>query len=243
VNSQTLSSQTGPAFLIGGIGLVLGAIGIFGQLQKSMNNILHIKVGPDAGLKRIIRQKIVSLGLVGLICFLVMVSLLASALTSTLAANLLSSGFWLGTADFGLSLLVFSVLLTLLYRTLPEVKLPWKVLFKTSLVVALFFSLGKTVLGAIIGNNSSISAFGAAGSLIALLLWIFYSGQIIYLGTAAIAIHAEKHPLEMRPKYKGKKGVLRVRKIEEPLATATMNERLKHKFAKGWKEGWQKKKG
>lgn len=241
LENQTLSDSTGVAFLIGAVGLILGALGIFGQLQKSLDNILGVKVGPGAGLERLIRQRLISLGLVGVIAFLLLVSLVAS----TVAAELVSrvnqeavAGIMVGLLDFLVSLLVFTVLLALLYRTLPEVRLPWRLLFSVSALVALFFSAGKTILGLIIGGNDSITAFGAAGSLIALLLWVFYSGQVIYLGASGISLYAERHNIKMEPKYPGKRGVLRIREVEEPL-DASISKKVKRKFVKGIKKGWK----
>ena len=241
IQNQTLSSKTGAAFFIGTVGLILGAIGIFGQLQKSIDALLHVKTGPDAGFAPVFKQKLLSLGLVGAIVFLLMVSLVASALIPSSGGSgpgQLSGAIYTG-ADFLLSTVVLSALFMLLYRTLPEVKLPWGLLFKTSLIVALLFAVGKVVLGLIIGNNANITAFGAAGSLIALLLWIFYSGQIVYLGAAGMALYVERHNLSMEPRYKGKRGVMRWWRVEEPVQK-TLPEKLVDKFAKGLTDGLKK---
>jgi membrane protein len=243
LSHETLSSKAGVAFLVGTVGLVLGAIGIFGQLQKSLDSILHIKVGPGAGWKSIIKQKAIALGLVGVVCFLLLVSLVASAIIASITHhyNSAAAGFLFNLADFLVSVFVFAILLTLIYRNLPEVKLPWGILFKTSLIVAIFFSVGKSILGLIIGNNSNISAFGAAGSLIALLLWIFYSGQVIFLGVAGIAVYADTHIVPFTPRYPGKKGVLRVEMVEKPL-TNSLLELTKRKFKEGFKKGLKQEK-
>jgi membrane protein len=244
LDHQTLSSKTGPAFIIGGVGLVLGAIGIFGQLRKGLDNILHVKIGPDARWRPILKQKIISLALVGVICFLLLISLVASAMTSSLTHHFDSSAtsFLFQLADYLVSVFVFTVLLTAVYRTLPEVKLPWKILFTTSLIIAVMFSLGKSVIGLIIGNNGSITAFGAAGSLIALLLWIFYTGQIIYMGASGISVYAETHDVPFVPRYGGKRGVLRVKQVEEPLGDSSITNTIKQGFIKGFKKGLKSKK-
>lgn len=243
LNAEYLAGKTGPAFTIGIIGLVLGAIGIFGQLQKSLNDILHVKVGPTAGLRAVVKQKLLSLSLVGIVCFLLLVSLVAST-TITLLTNQINeeaiSGPLSLLLDFIISVVILATLLTLLYRTLPAVKLPWKVLYMASLGVAVLFALGKIVLGLIIGQNTTVTAFGTAGSLIALLLWIFYSGQIIYLGAAGINIYVQKHNLVMKPRYGGSKGVVKLRLVEEPLNFSLLRT-LKKKFTRGIKKGWNKK--
>lgn len=220
INNQNLSGRAGLAFFIGTAGLILGAIGIFGQLQKSFNAILHVKTGPDAGFSAKLRQKAISLALVGVVAFMLLVSLVASAAV-TAATSFVSdgaiTGFIFTLLDLVVSALVLGVLLAMVYRTLPDIKLPWKPLFGASMVVAALFSVGKIALGAIIGNNSSVTAFGAAGSLVALLLWVFYSGQIVYLGASGISLYADTHKVRLVPRYAGERGVLRVRKVEEPL--------------------------
>lgn len=241
VNSTYLESKAGIAFLIGGVGLVLAAIGIFGQMQKSFNGIFKVKTGPDAGLKTVFKQKFLSLGLIGVVSFMFLISLLASAAIAVATSSFsgqFSFALPLRLIDFLVSLLVLSFLLTVVYRTLPVIKLPWKVLFVASFFVALFFTLGKTILSQIIAQNSSVSAFGAAGSLIALLLWIFYSAQLIYLGASGASLFAQKNNLKLKPRYSGEKGVLRVKSVEEPLEKP-LSQKLWEDFRESLKKAWR----
>lgn len=240
LSAQGLGSKTSVAFWVGGIGLVLAAIGIFGQLQKSLNEILHVKAGPGAGKKPLVRQKIISLILVGVLCILLLASLFASALVSALAHGAgrgLLFSLLFHFIDVVVSLIILGLMLTLLYRTLPIIKVDWGVLMRASLIVALFFSIGKLVLGIIIGRNSSVSAYGAAGSLIALLLWIFYSGQILYLGAAGIRLYLDSHPQKIQPRYAGEDSVMKIERREKPLKT-TLSHKLMDKFFAGATRGW-----
>lgn len=237
LEKQDLAGNAGIAFFIGAVGLVLAAIGIFGQLQKSLNAILGVKAGPGAGLRAKFKQKATALALVGVTAFMLIVSLVASAFISTLTSGA-GSGILFTLLDFLSSVLVLGALLTLLYRTLPDVKLPWKPLFTTSIVVALFFSVGKILLGMIIGNNSTVSAYGAAGSLVALLLWVFYSGQIVYLGASGISLYADSRKLKLVARYGGEKGVLRVRRVEEPLEKPFWQEFFED-FWQSAKDAWR----
>lgn len=241
LSAQGLGSKTGLAFWVGGIGLVLAAIGIFGQLQKSLNEILHVKAGPGAGRKPLIRQKLISLILVGVVCILLLASLFASALVSTLA-NGAGHGFLFSllfhVLDIVVSLIILGLMLTLLYRTLPAIKIAWGVLMSASLIVALFFSIGKLVLGIIIGRNSSVSAYGAAGSLIALLLWVFYSGQIMYLGAAGIRLYLDSHPQKIQPRYAGESTVMRIERREKPFKIP-LGHKISNKFLAGIRRGWR----
>lgn len=242
ITNQTLSGKTTVSFAIGIIGLILGAIGIFGQLQKSIDRILHVKIGPDAGLKPIVKQRLISLGMVGVIIFVLIVSLVASAAISFLTSGMTESfitGFLLRMSDFIVSVIILSLLLSVFYRILPDIKVPWRPLFIASLVVAVLFSIGKIVLGIIIGNNSNITAFGAAGSLIALLLWVFYSGQIVFLGAAGLSLYIESNDIEVEPKYKGKRGVVRLKQTEEPVIRG-VHDKVTGKIKDGLRRGWTK---
>lgn len=238
LSSQGLGAKTGLAFWVGGIGLVLAAIGIFAQLQQSLNAILHVRAGPDAGRKPLIRQKLVSLALVGLICILLLASALASTLISSLGGAHGAEHFLFLVVDILVSVAVLGLAISLLYRFLPAIKIAWGVIFKASFIVALMFTIGKLVLGIIIGRNGTISAYGAAGSLIALLLWIFYSGQIFYLGAAALSIYLDDHPAKLAPRYGARDGVLRISRQARPLR-AGLSARLAEKFAGGLSRGWR----
>jgi membrane protein len=240
LNSQSLQTGAGPSFVIGIVGLVLVAIGIFGQLQKSLNSILHVKVGPDAGKIAIVKQRLVSLAIVGVISFMLLVSLIASTGISALSHHFHhgpATGFFFQVLDALVSFVVFTLLLAIIYRTLPDVRAPFKPILVTSAIVAILFAIGKSILGLVIGNNSSITAFGAAGSLIALLLWIFYSGQILYMGAVGLSYYVDTHNIILQPRYGGKRGVLHIRRVEEPLPQSEMAQQIKSKFVKGLKNG------
>lgn len=240
LSAQGLGSKTSLAFWVGGIGLVLAAIGIFGQLQKSLNEILHVKTGPGAGKKPLIRQKLIALVLVGVVCALLLASLFTSAFISALASS--AGHGWAFSLlfhfiDVVASLVILGLALSVLYRTLPAIKIAWGVLLKGSLIVALLFSIGKLVLGIIIGRNGAVSAYGAAGSLIALLLWIFYSGQIMYLGAAGIRLYLDSHPEKIQPRYEGKDSVMKIVRCEKPFKKPA-GARAVDKFFAGAARGW-----
>lgn len=234
LSNQNLAGKTTIAFVIGGVGLVLSAIGIFGQLQKSFAAIMRIKAELPGGPKKYIKTKLLALGLVALLSLLLIASLVASTLISAVAAGILFT-----LADFALSVLVLCLVFALLYRTLIDIKIAWKPLFTTSLVVAILFTVGKILLGIVIGNNAGVSAFGAAGSLIALLLWIFYLGQIIYLGVSGLSLYLENHPTAVKPKYPG--STFKVEIIKRPLGNQ-LTENVLKKFKDGVSKGLKQKK-
>lgn len=240
-DNQYLSDQAGIALLIGSGGLVLAGIGIFGQLQRSLNDILGVRVGPAVGWRAIVVQKFVSLSLVGLATLLLVASVIGSIIISALNETIDFGRYYflITFADFTVSILVFMVLLAMVYRLLPDVKLPWKILFGASVIVAVLFALGTFVLSAVVSSNSTVSAFGTAGSVIALLLWVYYSGLIVYLGATGISVYANSRSVKMVPRYAGAEGVLRIRQTEEPLSLPIV-KKAKKKLAKGIKKGWDK---
>ena len=241
VDNQYLDDKAGTAIFIGVAGLILAAMGVFGQLQRSLNDIFGVKVGPAVGWKAIVVQKIISLSLVGLLALLLIASVIGSLLIRAInrSVNLGSYHFLITGADFLVSVLVSVIMLTLIYRILPDVKLPWKILAGGGAIVAIFFAVGTFVLSLIISNNATVSAFGAAGSVVALLLWMYYSGLIVYLGAVGISIYAHTHSVKMVPRYKGEQGVMRLHMKEEPLSLP-LGKKTKKKLVKGIKKGWNK---
>lgn len=241
LNADYLRDQAGAALLIGAVGLVLAAVGIFGQLQRSLNDILRVKTGPAVGLKAIAVQKAVSLLLIGIAGALLLASVLSSVLISAFKDSFELGGLssLVSAADFGLSVLIVTIMLAMIYRILPDVKLPWKLLFKFAAAVAVMFAGGTFLLSIIISGNATISAFGAAGSVVALLLWIYYSGLIVYIGAAAISIYAHNNKVPMEPRYKGPGGVMKISQKEESLSPPII-KKIEKKFAKGIKKGRRK---
>lgn len=239
VDNQYLDDKAGTAIFIGLIGLILAAIGVFGQLQRSLNDIFRVKLGPAVGWKSTVIQKLISLALISLLALLLAVSVAGSFIIRTInnSVNLGSFHFLITGFDFLISVVVSVVMLGLIYRLLPDVKLPWKILFIAASGVAILFATGTFVLSLIIGNNATVSAFGAAGSVVALLLWMYYSGLIIYLGAVGISMYAHKHSVKMVPRYEGEQAVMKF-KIKEESLSLPLAKKARKKLVKGMKKGW-----
>lgn len=178
------------ATILGLAGIFLGAIGAFNQLQKSLNQIWEVPEPPPrsllAGVKELVIDRVTSLTMVLGIGFLLLVSLLLSAGTSALGqyigSRALMSEMVLQSLDFVLSLAVVSVLFAMIYKFLPDVHIAWEDVWLGAFVTALLFTVGKLLIGIYIGNTSLGSSFGAAGSMVILLVWVYYSAQILFLG-------------------------------------------------------------
>ncbi len=174
--------------------LVIGATGVFNELESDLNRIWKVR-GPEvSGIWHLLRARLLSFGLVLAIGFLLLVSLIISA--GLAAWGKYWGGMFSGmetvlqAVNFLVSLLVITVLFALMYKILPSVKIAWRHVWLGATVTALLFSLGKFVIGLYIGKSSIASSYGAAGALVVLLLWVYLSAQIFLFGaefTKAVA--------------------------------------------------------
>jgi membrane protein len=175
------------ATIIGVVMLFLGASGAFAQLQDSLNTIWHVKPKPGRSWCVTIRERFLSFGIVLGIGFLLLVSLILSAGLSAVSKFLtpasLQGGAYLWQAINTVVAFGFiTVLLAMLFKVLPDVELGWRDVWVGALVTGALFSIGKYLLGLYLAHSGTASAFGAAGSLVVLLVWVYYSSQIVLFG-------------------------------------------------------------
>jgi membrane protein len=192
------------ATVVGIVTLLIGASGAFGQLQDSLNTIWEVKPREGRGIKGILRDRFLSFSMVLVIGFLLLVSLVLSAVLSGigkyLAEVLPMSSVVLQAINFGISLGVTSLLFALIFKVLPDAYIRWRDVWVGSVVTALLFSLGRFLIGLYLGRSSVSSAYGAAGSLVVVLLWIYYSAQILFLGAEFTQVYASKFGKSIIPK-------------------------------------------
>jgi membrane protein len=176
--------------------MLLAASGVFGETQTALNAIW--KAEPRGStVARMIRARIVSLGLVVALGFLLLVSLAISAVLSALSGELNAIlPFWaqlLEILNFVVSFALIWVLVAAIYKVLPERDLAWHDVSVGAMVTALLFTIGKYLIGLYVGRSAVASAYGAAGALIVILLWIYYSAQIFLLGAEFTKVYANHH--------------------------------------------------
>jgi len=198
MESAHYSEKRGLAAALGVITLVVGATSVFGELQNALDRIWQSpRRRHEAGWWRLIRGRVLSIGMVLGIGFLLLVSLVASAVLSAF-------GGWLGSYFPGLEILLpvtnlligFAmtvVLFALIYKYIPRESIAWSDVWIGATVTALLFTFGKTLIGVYLGRSSFNSAYGAAGSMVVLLLWIYYSAQIFLLGAEFTRVFAYRH--------------------------------------------------
>jgi len=180
-----------------GIALALfGASGVFGQLQDALNTVWGVKAKPGLGLRGFLRARFLSFAMVGGICFLLLVSLVIEGLLkgfSHYVQTHLPGGISLAISiylifDACIVVLVFAMI----FKFLPDVKLRWSNVWVGSVLTAILFAIGKWALGLYLGSGAAGSAYGAASSLITLLLWIYYSSQILLFGAEFTQVYTRK---------------------------------------------------
>jgi membrane protein len=166
--------------------LLLGATSVFAELKGSLDDLWGVDAPRQSVFRAVLRTRLLSFGLVLVLAFLLLVSLVISAALAMVERY--AGGFWgssaavLATISSFISFAVIASLFAVIYKTLPEAPLSWRDVWIGAVFTAALFSLGKHLIGLYLGNSGVASSFGAAGSLIALLLWVYYSAQIFFLG-------------------------------------------------------------
>lgn len=189
---------------IGAATLILGASGVFTQLQQSLNIIWKVATSPKAGWWALIRQRLLSFGMVAAMGFILVVSMLVSAGLSaagTWAAGALPGGkaLW-RIVNVLVSLGIIGLLFSAVLKLLPDVRLSWRDVSVGGLVTAALFAAGKAAIGAYLGSAAVMSSYGAAGSLVVVLLWTFYSSQILFFGAEFTRSYALRDGRRVQPK-------------------------------------------
>ncbi len=191
------------ATIIGIAIAVFGASGVFGQLQDALNTIWGVKSKPGLGIWGFLRARFLSLGTLAGLCFLLLVSLTIEALLKEFShyiqANLpgglaIAIGVYL-IFDFAAIVTLFAMM----FKVLPDAETRWRDVWIGAAMTAIFFLIGKWALGLYLGSGTAASAYGAASSLITLLLWIYYSSQILLFGAEFTQVYANQFGAKTKP--------------------------------------------
>jgi membrane protein len=200
IASASTKSSSIVATIVGIAMLMATASGVFGEMQAALNTIWKTR-SRETTLSRLIRARVTSLGLVAALGFLLVVSLVVSA-GLTAFANYLDrlpvGAMILSGVNFAVSWLLFALLFGAIYKVLPDRTLQWKDVIVGALMTSLLFNIGKALIGWYIGSSAVASSYGAAGGLIVLLLWVYYSAQIFLFGAEFTKIYANTHGSKRR---------------------------------------------
>jgi len=188
------------ATVIGFVTLLVGASGVFGELQTTLDEVWKVKRKPRRGVRGMIRDRLLSFGFVLGFGFLLLVSLLVSAALAAVTGYL---GGWITSpgplkgVGMVLSLSVTGTLFAMMFKILPDVRTRWRDVWLGSMITALLFSIGKWLIGLYLGRSAFASSYGAAGSFVLLLMWLYYCGQVVLFG--AEFTHAYAHVFGQEP--------------------------------------------
>jgi membrane protein len=210
--SDLLTSASNPAkgiiaTIIGIITLLFGALGVFNELHNSLNIIWEVEEEKPKGLlqtiKKVIFDRFLSFTMILGIGFLLLVSLVIStglsAVQTTISNAIPLSEIILQIINLIISIGAITVLFALIYKFLPDAEIAWRDVWLGAFVTAVLFSLGKLVIGIYLGNSAVASSFGAAGSLVLLLVWIYYSAQILFFGAEFTEVYANNYGSKILP--------------------------------------------
>jgi membrane protein len=191
------------ATVIGAVTFVLTSTGAFLELQTALNTIWRVAPKPGLNLKAFLLDRIRSFGLVVSMGFLLTVSLAVSAALAAVAGWLQrwapGTPLLLAVLDLALSVTVTTLLFALLFRYLPDVQLRWRDVTTGAFVTALLFTVGKQLIGLYLGQSSTASSYGAAGSVMVLLLWVYYVSQLVLLGAEFTRVYTQRAGARPRP--------------------------------------------
>jgi membrane protein len=197
VESANSQPRTGVfATIVGFVALIVGASGVFAQMQASLNAIWRVEPKPGRGIWGLIQDRVLSFGFILIVGFLLLISLILTTIIAFIGEWF--GGFVPGVETFIqilnaiLSLAVITLLFAMIFKFLPDVKIAWRDVWIGALITAGLFTAGKEVLGLYLGKSGIASSYGAAGSLIVLLLWVYYSAQIVFFGAEFTKAYANK---------------------------------------------------
>jgi membrane protein len=191
------------ATIVGVVVLLFGASGVFGQLQDALNTIWGVEPKPGRGLWGLIHDRFLSLTMVMGIAFLLLVSLVISTALKSLGGVVAPApGFmtvlW-DIVNIVVSFGVITLLFALIFKVLPDATIGWRDVWIGAAITALLFTVGKYLLGLYLARSGTASGYGAAGSLVLILLWVYYSSQILLFGAAFTRVYADRYGSHVRP--------------------------------------------
>ncbi|GAB3337629.1 YihY/virulence factor BrkB family protein [Larkinella ripae] len=204
IKSVELSGKTNVALITGIFTLILGATSIFIEIQDSINLIWRVKAKPKRGWVKILKDRLLSSSLIVSLGFLLVVSLIVNGLVLALSDTLMRflpdvAVIFAEILNFIISMAVITVLFGVIFKVLPDAKIAWKDIRWGAIFTAGLFMLGRYLIGLYIETTSTGSTYGAAGSLIVILVWIYYTAAILYFGAEFTRVYAELYGIKIEP--------------------------------------------
>ena len=199
-----MSGKSTISVIIGVITLVVGATTVFGEIQESINIIWQVKPKPKRGWLKLVQDRLLSGSLIVTLGFLLLVSLLVNGALLALSDKLKTflpdiTLVVFNIINLGISFVVISVLFAVIFKVLPDVKISWKDVRSGAIFTTVLFLIGRLVIGIYIEKSGTSSTYGAAGSLIVILLWVYYTAAILYFGAEFTRAYADFKGIQIEP--------------------------------------------
>lgn len=196
IKHMELSGKTNMAVIIGSVTLIIGATSVFGEIQDSINLIWKVKAKPKRGWVKLLKDRLLSSSLIVGLGFLLIVSLMVNGALVALSGLIKiyfpeTTVFVFYMINIIISFGVITLLFAVIFKVLPDAKIAWKDVRKGAFFTACLFMLGRYLIGIYIETSSTGSAYGAAGSLIIILVWVYYTAAILYFGAEFTKVYAE----------------------------------------------------
>lgn len=204
IKNIELSDSNAFAAAFGGILLLIGASGVFAKIQSSINFIWGLKAKPDKGLVKFIKNRLMSFSMIASVGFLLLVSLMVNTVMDVINARLLvyfpdSTIYLFYVVNIVILFATTTMLFSIIFKTLPDGDIAWKNALIGSSFTSFFFMFGKFAIGFYLGSSTVATVYGAAGSVIIILIWVYYSAIILYFGAEFTKVYANAHGSKIIP--------------------------------------------
>lgn len=204
IKNLELSGKTTISVIIGAVTLLIGATTVFGEIQDSINSIWKVKAKPKRGWVKLLKDRLLSGSLIIALGFLLVVSLIING--AVLALNDMIKSYFPDIAviifnivNIIISFIVITILFGVIFKVLPDAKIPWKDVRMGAFFTACLFMLGRYIIGLYIETTAAGSPYGAAGSIIVILLWVYYTAAILYIGAEFTRAYADHIGAKIEP--------------------------------------------
>ncbi len=204
IKNLELSGKSSMALIISIVTLIIGATTVFGDIQNSINKIWHVRAKPKKGWLKLITDRLLSSSLVIGLGFLLVVTLVVNGVILTLTDRLLRyfpdmTVFVMDAINFLLSFAITFVLFAVIFKVLPDVNIKWKTVRAGALFTAVLFIFGRFGIGLYLQNSDTETTYGAAGSIVLILLWVYYTAAILYFGAVFTREYATYKGVSIEP--------------------------------------------
>lgn len=204
ITNLKLSGKSNFALIASIITLIIGATTVFGDIQNSINRIWHVRAKPKRGWVKLITDRLLSSSLVVGLGFLLMVTLVVNGIILAFTDRLQVyfpdiTVYFMNAVNFALSFAIIFILFGIIFRTLPDVKIEWKTVRTGAFFTAILFVIGRYAIGLYIESSGTESTYGAAGALVLVLLWVYYTAAILYFGAVYTRENAIVNNIPIKP--------------------------------------------